>query len=58
LEEALKEGCHEREQAKMDVSSTEKINIKYELARALAKSRSEMQTVTNGHVSQGEESSL
>jgi len=51
-EKALKEGCCEREQAQMDVSSIEKTNTKYDLARAMAKSRSEMQTVANGHVGQ------
>ena len=51
-QKALKEGCCEREQAQMDVSSIEKTNTKYDLARAMAKSRSEMQTVANGHVGQ------
>ena len=49
-ENALKEGCHEREQAQMDVTLTEKTNTKVDLARAMTKSRSKMQTVTNGHV--------
>ena len=49
-EEALKEGCCEIEQAWMDVSSTEKTNTKEDLARAMTKSRSKMQTVTDGHV--------
>ena len=31
-EKALKEGCCEREQAQMDVSSTEKTNTKEDLA--------------------------
>ena len=47
----LREGCHEREQAQMGVSSTEKTSTKWDLARAMVKSKSEMQTVTNGHVS-------
>jgi len=49
---ALKEGCCEREQAQVGVSSTEKTNTKEDLARAMTKSRSRMQTVTNGCVSQ------
>jgi len=49
-EKALKEGCHEREQAQTDVPSTEKTNTKEDLARAMTKSRSKMQTVTNRHV--------
>jgi len=48
---ALREGCHEREQAWMDVPSTEKTNTKENLARVMTKSRSKMQTVTNGCVS-------
>jgi len=47
---ALKEGCCEREWAQMGVSSTEKTNTKGNLARVMAKSWSEMQTVTNGCV--------
>src|SRR5882672_11928437 len=35
---ALEEGCHEREAAWKSVSSTEKINTKENLARAMAKS--------------------
>ena len=50
-EKALKEGCHEREKAQMDVSSTWKTNTKEDLARAMTKSKSKMQTVTNGCVS-------
>ena len=49
---ALKEGCCEREWAWMDVSSTEKIDTKENLARVMAKSKSEIQTVTNGHLGQ------
>ena len=37
---ALKEGCHEREQAQMDVSSTEKTNTKEDLTRVMTKSKS------------------
>ena len=48
-EKALREGCHEKEQAWMDTSSTEKTNTKEDLARVMTKSRSDMQTVTNGH---------
>ena len=51
-EKALREGCHEREQAQTGVSSTEKTNTKWDLARAMTKSKSKMQTVTNGCVSQ------
>ena len=36
----------------MDVSSIERTNTKVDLARAMTKSRSKMQTVTNGCVSQ------
>ena len=50
-EKGLKEGCHEREQAQMDVSSTEKTNTKEDLTRVMTKSKSKIQTVTNGHVS-------
>ena len=51
-EKALKKGCCEREWAQTDVSSTEKTNTKKNLARAMTKSKSKMQTVTNGCVSQ------
>ena len=51
-EKAFREGCHEREQAWMDVPSIEKANTKEDLARVMTKSRSKMQIVTNGHVSQ------
>ena len=50
-EKALKEGCHEREQVQMGMSSTKKTNTKEDLARATTKSRSKLQTVTNGYVS-------
>jgi len=39
------------------VSSTEKTNTKKNLARAMTKSKSETQTVTNGHVSQKDDES-
>jgi len=48
---ALREGCHEREWAQMSVSSREKNSTKRNLARATTKSKSEMQTVSNGRVS-------
>jgi len=48
---ALREGCHEREWAQMSVSLREKNNTKRNLVRATTKSRSEMQTVSNGRVS-------
>ena len=50
LKKALKEGCHEREQARTGVSPTEKTSTKEDLARAMAKSKSITQIVTNGHV--------
>ena len=37
----------------MSVSSKEKINTNRNLVRATTKSKSEMQTVSNGHVGQG-----
>ena len=51
-EKALKEGCHEREQAQLDVSSTEKTKTNEDLARVTTKSRSKTQTVTNRCVGQ------
>ena len=45
---ALKEGCHERKEAWMGVSSREKINTNRNLARVTTKSKSETQTVSNG----------
>ena len=50
---ALREGCHERKEAWMGVSSREKMNTNKNLARATTKSKSEMQTVSNGCVSRG-----
>ena len=47
-EKAVREGCHEREWAQTGVPSTEKTNTKEDLARVMTKSRSRMQTVTNG----------
>jgi len=49
---SLREGCCEREWAWMSVSSREKNSTKRNLARATTKSKSKMQTVSNGHVSQ------
>src|SRR5882724_6433840 len=51
---ALREGCHERKEAQMGVSSREKINTNRNLVRVTTKSKSEMQTVSNGRVSRGE----
>ena len=51
-EKALREGCHEREQAQTGVFPTGKTNTKGDLARVTTKSKSRMQTVTNGCVSQ------
>jgi len=50
---ALREGCRERKEAWMGVSSREKINTNRNLARATTKSKSEMQTVSNGCVGRG-----
>ena len=50
---ALSEGCHERKKARMVVPSREKINNNKNLARATTKSKSETQTVSNGHVGWG-----
>src|SRR5882724_10630295 len=52
---ALKEGCHERKEARMGVSSREKMNTNNNLVRVTTKSKSETQTVSNGRVSRGEE---
>jgi len=46
----FEEGCHEREWAWMSVSSREKTNLKRNLARVMTKSKSKMQTVTEGCV--------
>ena len=50
---ALSEGCHERKKAQMVVSSREKVNNNKNLVRVTTKSKSKMQTVSNGHVGQG-----
>jgi len=50
-EESSGKGCCEREQAQMDVYSTEKTSTKKNLARVMTKSKSRTQTVTNGCVS-------
>src|SRR5882724_8638106 len=50
---ALREGCHERKEAWPSVSSREKMNTNKNLARVTTKSKSKMQTVSNGCVSQG-----
>jgi len=50
---ALREGCHERKEARTGVSSRKKINTNRNLARVTTKSKSETQTVSNGHVGQG-----
>ena len=47
---ALREGCHERKEAWMGVSSREKKNTNRNLARATTKSKSRTQTVSNGRV--------
>ena len=49
---ALEEGCGEREWAQTSVSSREKTNTKRNLVRAMTKSKSRTQTVTNRCVSQ------
>jgi len=51
---ALREGCRERKEAWMGVSSREKMNTNKNLARVTTKSKSKMQTVSNGHVGRGE----
>src|SRR5882724_3351184 len=51
---ALREGCCERNEARVSVSSREKKDTNRNLARATTKSKSRMQTVSNGHVGQGE----
>src|SRR5882724_5423759 len=50
---ALREGCHERKEAQVGVSPREKMNTNKNLARVTTKSKSKMQTVSNGRVSQG-----
>ena len=50
---ALREGCCERKEAQMGVPSREKINTNKNLVRATTKSKSEMQTVSNGCVGRG-----
>jgi len=52
---ALREGCCERKEARTGVSSREKINTNKNLTRVTTKSKSKTQTVSNGHVSRGEE---
>ena len=51
----LREGCHERKEARTGVSSGEKINTNRNLARVTTKSKSKIQTVSNGCVGRGEE---
>jgi len=50
---ALREGCHERKKAWAGVSSREKMNTNMNLVRETTKSKSETQTVSNGHVGRG-----
>ena len=50
---ALREGCHERKEAWASVSSREKKNTNRNLVRVTTKSKSRMQTVSNGHVGRG-----
>jgi len=52
---ALREGCHERKKARAGVSSREKMNTNMNLVRVTTKSKTEMQTVSNGCVGRGEE---
>src|SRR5882724_12369943 len=47
---ALREGCHERKEAQTGVSSREKMNTNKNLVRVTTKSKSKMQTVSNGRV--------
>src|SRR5882724_2648937 len=51
---ALREGCRERKEARASVSSREKKDTNRNLVRATTKSKSRMQTVSNGHVGRGE----
>jgi len=51
---ALREGCREREWARVSVSSREKNSTKRNLSGVTTKSKSEMQTVSNRCVSRGE----
>ena len=50
----LREGCCERKEARASVSSREKENTNRNLARVTTKSKSRMQTVSNGCVNRGE----
>jgi len=47
---ALREGCRDRKEARAGVSSREKENTNRNLVRATTKSKSRMQTVSNGCV--------
>src|SRR5882724_11175976 len=48
---ALREGCHERKKAQTSVSSREKKDTNRNLVRVTTKSKSSMQTISNGCVS-------
>jgi len=50
---ALREGCHERKEARTGVSSRERINTNRNLVTATTKSKSKTQTVSNGRVGRG-----
>src|SRR5882724_4385375 len=50
---ALREGCCERKEAQMGVSSRGKKNTNRNLVRVTTKSKSRTQTVSNGHVGRG-----
>ena len=54
IKEKLSEGCHERKKARMSVSLRDKKDTNRNLARVTTKSKSRMQTVSNGHVGRGE----
>src|SRR5882724_12633578 len=50
---ALREGCHDRKEAWVGVSSREKKNTNRNLARVTTKSKSRTKTVSNGCVGRG-----
>jgi len=54
-QQKLSERAVVKKEGRVGVSSREKMNTNMNLARATTKSKSEMQTVSNGHVVEGEE---
>ena len=51
---ALRESCHERKEAQASVSSRERKDTNRNLVSVTTKSKSRMQTASNGCVGQGE----